>query len=251
MCRKCCLNARYHTFCSHPSKYLPKDFKQAYVSKKVGDIWRACTISQPVRRHKSKHTFFKIQYQKLKLYIKYMVSLRCKMLVKEELKKLGLQSQHVIVDLGVVEILEDIRKDQLVELKEKLLISGLELLDDSKSVLIEKVINVVMEMIHYSVENPVINYSNFISEKMHYDYTYLANIFSEVKGITLQQFIIIQKIERVKELLMFEELTLTKIANKLHYSSVAHLSNQFKKITGLTPTFFREVRHKRMVLENV
>jgi AraC-like DNA-binding protein len=180
-----------------------------------------------------------------------MVSLRCKMMVKEELQKLGLQSQHVIVDLGTVEILEDITDKQRNELKKKLLVSGLELLDDSRSIIIEKVINVVMEMIHYSNESPTINYSNYISEKLDYDYTYLANIFSEVKGITLQQFIIIQKIERVKELLLYEELNLTKIANLLRYSSVAHLSAQFKKVTGLTPTFFKQMKEKRMSLENV
>lgn len=180
-----------------------------------------------------------------------MVSLRCKMIVKEELKNLGLQSQHVIIDLGTVETLEDITEQQQQQLKKKLLISGLELLDDSKSILIEKILNVVMEMIHYSDELPVTNFSDYISEKLNYDYTYLANIFSEVKGITLQQFIIIQRIERVKELLLYDELTLTKIADKLHYSSVAHLSNQFKKVTGLTPSFFKHLRQKRLALENV
>jgi AraC-like DNA-binding protein len=173
------------------------------------------------------------------------------MMVMEELKKLGLQSEHVILDLGMVEILEDITEQQRQQLQKKLLISGLELLDDAKSILIEKILNVVMEMIHYSDELPVTNYSDYISEKLNYDYTYLANIFSEVKGVTLQQFIIIQKIERVKELLLYEELNLTKIADKLHYSSVAHLSNQFKKVTGLTPSFFKHMRKKRIALENV
>lgn len=180
-----------------------------------------------------------------------MVSLRCKKLVKDELKDLGLQSQHVNVDLGTVEILENITDEQREHLKKKLLISGLELLDDSKSILIEKIINVIMEMIHYSDEAPAVNYSDFISEKLNYDYTYLANIFSEVKGLTLQQFIIIQKIERAKELLLYEDLTLTKIARKLSYSSVAHLSTQFKKVTGLTPSFFKQMKQKRISLENV
>jgi AraC-like DNA-binding protein len=180
-----------------------------------------------------------------------MVSLRCKMMVKEELKKLGLQSQHVIVDLGLVEILEDITEQQREQLKKNLLISGLELLDDTKSVLIEKIINVIMEMIHYSDTSPTLNYSDYISKKLNYDYTYLANIFSEVKGLTLQQFIIIQKIERAKELLLYEEFNLTNIAHKLHYSSVAHLSNQFKKVTGLTPSFFKQLKQKRTALENV
>ena len=180
-----------------------------------------------------------------------MVSQRCKMLVKEELKNLGLQSEYVVVDLGVVEVLEDISEEQRKQLKKNLLISGLELLDDTKSILIEKIINVVMEVIHYSDALPATNFSDYLSEKLSYDYTYLANIFSEVKGITLQQFIIIQKIERAKELLLYEESSLTQIAKKLQYSSVAHLSNQFKKVTGLTPTFFKQMKQKRIAIENV
>ncbi len=179
----------------------------------------------------------------MKLYIKYMVSLRCKMMVKEELKKLGLR--YVSVDLGVVEIMESTTQVQLDQLKENLLMSGLELLEDKRSILIEKIKNVITEMIHYSDEIPKVNYSDYISEKLSYDYTYLANTFSEVKGITIQQFIIIHKIERIKELLLYDELTLSEIAYKLHYSSVAHLSNQFKKITGLTPTFYKQLKEKR------
>jgi len=186
----------------------------------------------------------------MKLYIKYMVSLRCKMMVKEELKKLGIK--YVIVDLGMVEILEDISKKQREQLKVNLLKSGLELLDDKKSILIEKIKNVITEMVHYSDELPKVNYSEYISEKLGYDYTYLANTFSEVKGITIQQFIISHKIERVKELLLYDELNLTEISYKLHYSSVAHLSNQFKKVTGLSPSFYKLLKQKRMKnLENV
>ncbi len=185
-----------------------------------------------------------------KLYIKYMVSLRCKMMVKEELKKLGLQ--YVVVDLGIIEILEDITTEQRKQLKENLLNSGLELLDDKKSILIEKIKNIIIEMIHYTDELPLVNYSDYISKKADYNYTYLANIFSEVKGITIQQFIIIHKIERVKELLIYDELNLTEIAYRLHYSSVAHLSNQFKKVTGLTPTFYKKLKEKRkMNLEDL
>jgi AraC-like DNA-binding protein len=172
------------------------------------------------------------------------------MMVQEELKKLGLQ--YVVVDLGVVEILEDITAEQHEQLKINLLRSGLELLDNKKSILIEKIKNVITEMIHYSDELPKVNYSDFISEKLGYDYTYLSNIFSEVKGITIQQFIIINKIERVKELLLYDELNLTEIAWKLHYSSVAHLSNQFKKVTGLSPSFYKQLKQKRKGnLENV
>lgn len=186
----------------------------------------------------------------MKLYIKYMVSLRCKMIVKEELSKLGLR--YVMVDLGVVEILEDITESQRERLKANLLKSGLELLDDKKAILIEKIKNVITEMIHYVDEVPKVNYSDYLSEKLNYDYTYLSNVFSEVKGITIQQFIIINKIERVKELLLYDELNLTEISYKLHYSSVAHLSNQFKKVTGLSPSFFKQLKQKRQGnLENL
>jgi AraC-like DNA-binding protein len=179
----------------------------------------------------------------MKLYIRYMVSLRCKMMVKEELKKLGLH--YVIVELGMIEILEDITDEQRNQLKENLLMSGLELLDDSRAILIEKIKGVIIEMIHYTDEMPKVNYSDYISEKLDYDYTYLANTFSEVKGITIQQFIILHKVERVKELLIYDQLSLTQISYKLHYSSVAHLSNQFKRITGLTPSFYKHLTHKR------
>lgn len=172
-----------------------------------------------------------------------MVSLRCKMLVMEELKKIGLN--YVFVDLGVVEIPINITLDQRNQLKKNLLKSGLELLDDKRSIIIEKIKNIIVEMIHYSDELPKVNYSDYISEKLGYDYTYLANMFSEVKGITIQQFIIIHKIERVKELLIYDELTLTEISHRLHYSSVAHLSNQFKKNTGLTPTYYKQLKNKR------
>ena len=165
------------------------------------------------------------------------------MIVREELNKLGLRL--IVVELGVVDIMEDITLDQREQLKINLLQSGLELLDDKKSILIEKIKNVIIEMIHYSDELPKINYSDFISEKLNYDYTYLSNIFSEVKGITIQQFIINHKIEKVKELLLYDELNLTEISYKLHYSSVSHLSKQFKKVTGLSPTFYKQLKEKR------
>lgn len=186
----------------------------------------------------------------MKIYIKYMVSLRCKMMVKAELEKLGIP--HKTIDLGMVEIPGNIDDEQREKLKKNLLNSGLELLDDKKSILIEKIKNVITEMIHYTDELPNVNYSDYISEKLDYDYTYLANTFSEVKGITIQQYIIINKIEKVKELLLYDELTLTEISHKLHYSSVAHLSTQFKKITGLTPSFYKKLKQKRMRnLENM
>ena len=186
----------------------------------------------------------------MKLYIKYMVSLRCKIMVKEELKKLGLR--YVVVDLGMVEVLEDITEVQRIQLGKNLLKSGLELLESKKSILIEKIKNVIIEMIHHSDELPKVSYSEFISEKLDYDYTYLANIFSKVKGITIQQYIILHKIEKVKELILYDELNLSEISYKLHYSSPAHLSNQFKKVTGLTPSFYKKMKFKRKQnLENM
>ena len=179
-----------------------------------------------------------------------MVSLRCKMLVKDELEKLGLTD--VVIALGMVDVLEDITAAQQEQLKVNLLRSGLELLDDKKAILIEKIKNVIIEMVHYADELPIINYSDYISQKLNYDYTYLSNIFSEVKGITIQQFIIVHKVERIKELLLYDELSLTEISNKLHYSSAAHLSNQFKKVTGLSPSFYRQLKEKRRAnLENL
>jgi AraC-like DNA-binding protein len=126
------------------------------------------------------------------------------------------------------------------------------MLDDKRSILIDKIKNVIIEMIHYNEEVPKVNYSVYISEILGYDYTYLSNIFSEVKGITIQQFIIIHKIEKVKELMLYDELNLTEISYRMNYSSVSHLSNQFKKITGLTPSFFKKMRKLRHdFLENV
>ena len=179
----------------------------------------------------------------MKLYVKYMVSLRCKMMVKEELEKLGIK--YIVINLGLIDTLEDITKEQRRRLSLNLLKSGLELLEDKKSILIEKIKNVITEMIHHSDELPKVNYSEYISQKLEYDYTYLANTFSEVKGITIQQYIILHKIERVKELILYDELSLSEISYKLHYSSPAHLSNQFKKVTGLTPSFFKKMKQKR------
>jgi AraC-like DNA-binding protein len=172
-----------------------------------------------------------------------MVSTRCKMAVKEELTKLGLH--FVLVDLGEVEIMEEISGDTLENLRQALLKSGLELMDDKKAILIEKIKSVITEMIHHSDTALKMNYSDYLSEKLNYDYTYLSNIFSEMKGITIQQFIIVHKIERVKELLLYDELSLTEISYKMHYSSVAHLSNQFKKVTGLSPSHYMQLKDKK------
>ncbi len=186
----------------------------------------------------------------MKLYIKYMVSIRCKMIVKSELTQLGLNYRQV--DLGIADVIENITTSQRDQLKVSLLRSGLELMDDKRSVLVERIKNVIIEMIHYADSLPATKKSVYISEKLDYDYTYLANLFSEVTGTTIEQFIIAHKIELVKELILYDELNLTQIAYKMHYSSVAHLSTQFKKITGLTPTYFKKLKVKRFnTLENL
>lgn len=172
-----------------------------------------------------------------------MVSNRCKMAVKEELKKLGLH--FILVDLGEVDVMEDITADQREQLKEALLVSGLELMDDKKAIMIEKIKNIIVEMVHHTDDGLKVNFSNFLSEKLDHNYTYLANLFSEVQGTTIEQFIILHKIERIKELIIYDELNITEIAWKMNYSSVAHLSNQFKKVTGLSPSHFKQLKDKR------
>lgn len=179
----------------------------------------------------------------MKLYIKYMVSNRCKILVKESLKDLGLH--FIVVELGVVEIMETLSIQQLDSLKAVLNESGLELMDDKRAMLIERIKTVIIEMVHHSEELPKTNFSDFISEKLNHDYTYLANLFSEVQGTTIEQFIIAHKVERIKELIIYGELNITEIAYKMNYSSVAHLSSQFKKVTGLTPTHFKQLKDKK------
>lgn len=186
----------------------------------------------------------------MKLYIKYMVSSRCKMLVKEELTKLGLH--FVLIDMGVAEIMENIPASTREQLRMALLQSGLELMDDKKAILIEKIKNVIVEMIHHTDDAPKTNFSDYISSKLDYDYTYLANLFSEVQGTTIEKYIISHKIERIKELIIYGEHNLTEIAYIMHYSSVAHLSNQFKKSTGLTPSHFKNLKDKRrMPIEDI
>jgi AraC-like DNA-binding protein len=179
----------------------------------------------------------------LKLFIKYMVSERCKMAVKEELKKLGLH--FIVVDLGEVEIMENITAEQREQVKSALRNSGLELMDDKKAVLIEKIKNAIVEMVHHTDEVIKVNFSDYLAEKLKHDYTYLANMFSEVQGTTIEQFVISHKIERIKELIIYGELNITEIAWKMNYSSVAHLSNQFKKMTGLSPSHFKQLKDKR------
>lgn len=183
------------------------------------------------------------EIQNLKLYVKYMVSNRCKTAVKDILKKMKLH--FIVVELGEVDIMENLTSDQREEIRALLLSSGLQLMDDKKAVLIERIKNAIIEMVHHTDESLKVNFSNYLSEKLDHDYTYLSNLFSEVQGTTIEQFVIAHKIERIKELIIYGELNITEIAWKMNYSSVAHLSNQFKKMTGLTPSHFKQLKDKR------
>jgi AraC-like DNA-binding protein len=186
----------------------------------------------------------------MKLYIKNMVCSRCKMVVKDELLRQGLHP--LSVELGEAEISEDLNAEQKLELDNGLLPFGFQLIDDKKSRLIEKIKNILVEIVHYSEEQLKTNLSVHLSQQVHHDYNYLSKIFSEVQGTTIEKYFIAQKIERVKELLVYDELTLNEIAYKLNYSSTSHLSKQFKKVTGLTPSHFKRLReNKRNPLEEL
>lgn len=172
-----------------------------------------------------------------------MVSTSCKNAARDALREMGLH--FIIVELGEVELMETLNLSQREELKTKLLASGLELMDDKRSVLIERIKNVVIHMVHYTEEALLINFSDYLSEKLQLDYTYMSNLFSEVQGTTIEQYIISNKVERIKELIIYNELNISEIAWKMHYSSVAHLSNQFKKVTGLSPTHFKQLKDRK------
>jgi AraC-like DNA-binding protein len=179
-----------------------------------------------------------------------MVCIRCQIVVKSELEKLGLHYRNV--KIGEADIIEDISSEQLAKIDIALKKSGLLLMDNKKSVLVEKIKIAIIELVHYSENQIKVNLSDYLSEKLNYDYTYLANLFSEVKGVTIEKFYLTHKIEKVKELIVYDELNISEIAFKMHYSSVAHLSNQFKKITGLTPSHFKKLKNKRRItLEDV
>jgi len=186
----------------------------------------------------------------MKLFIQNMVSLRCKMKVISELEKLDLL--YTSVELGEVQLKVPICEKVRMNLKTELHKSGLELMDDKKAMLIEKIINIIVEMVHYSDEPLATNFSIFLSEKLQRDYRKLAEIFAATKGITIEHFIILHKIERIKELIIYDELNISEISYKMNYSSVAHLSQQFKKVTGLTPSFFKNMmKRKRYNLEDL
>jgi YesN/AraC family two-component response regulator len=172
-----------------------------------------------------------------------MVCIRCQMAVKYELEKLGLH--HTRVELGEAEITEDLSAEQLDNLNTSLKKIGLELLNDKKNITVEKIKAIIIELVHFNEDQIKTNLSDYLSEKLNHNYTYLSNLFSEIKGTSIENFYLSNKIEKVKELLLYDELNLTEIAYKLHYSSVAHLSNQFKKMTGLTPSHFKNLKNNK------
>jgi AraC family transcriptional regulator len=179
-----------------------------------------------------------------------MVCNRCILVVEQELHKLNIDSRKIT--LGEVETTAELPKGTIEQLEKNLDALGFELLDNSKQQLIEKIKNIIIQQIHHKQEENNLNYSEILSKSLHKDYSYLSSLFSEVEGITIEKYIINQKIEKVKELIIYDELSLSEIAYKLGYSSVAHLSNQFKKITGLTPSHFRQVgQNKRKPLDKV
>jgi AraC-like DNA-binding protein len=175
----------------------------------------------------------------MKIFIQHMVSLRCKMMVRSVLNKLEIEFKSI--ELGEVELMKIPSESNRIALQEELHKSGLELMDDKKAILIESIINIIVEMVHYSDDLPKINFSDFLAKKLGQEYHKMAETFSKTKGITIEHFIILHKIERIKELIIYDKLNLTEISYKMNYSSVAHLSNQFKQITGLTPTFFKSL----------
>lgn len=183
----------------------------------------------------------------MKLYVKYMVSQRCIMMVKQNLKEVGIKS--VYVHLGEIEMEGRISPEKRERLQVALLTSGLELMDDKRAILVEHIKTIIIELIHHSDEELKVNFSNYLSEKLNHNYTYLANLFSKSEGMTIEHFMIIHRIERAKELIIYDELNLTEISYMLHYSNVSHLSYQFKKVTGLTPTFYKKM--KRRVRKNI
>ncbi len=187
----------------------------------------------------------------MKLHIKYMVSSRCKMLVKAELDKLDIS--YTDIELGEVKLSKPVTTDQYAELQTSLMKSGLELIEDKKAILAEKIRVAVVELIHYSDDVSKVNFADYISQKLDQQYSYLTTVFSEVTNTTIEQYVIIHKIERVKELLLYNDLTLTEISHKLNYSSLAHLSAQFKKVTGMTPTHFKKLKEhtRRLTLDSL
>lgn len=185
-----------------------------------------------------------------KLIIKNMVCNRCIMVVQHELDKLNINVKHIA--LGEVITEKELTHSEKKKVQASLEPLGFELIDDKKSRLIEKIKNIIIDLVHHLDNNTKRNLSDILSEELHHDYNYLSNLFSEVEGATIEKYFISQKIERVKELLVYDELSLSEIAFRLNYSSVAYLSNQFKKVTGLTPSHFKQIKEiKRKPLDKV
>lgn len=179
----------------------------------------------------------------VKLHIKNMVCNRCIMVVEELLQKMGLEP--VSVKLGYVTLAKEPSEKLMNQLKLELERLGFELIDDKRIMLIEQVKNAIVELVHHNNSSLKTNLSDYITAKLPHDYSYISNLFSEVEGTTIEKYFIAQKIERVKELLVYGELSLTEISDMMNYSSAAHLSNQFKKVTGLTPSHFRKIGENR------
>ena len=179
----------------------------------------------------------------VRICIKYMITIRCIMVVKSELEKLGFH--YRTVELGEAEIIEDISPEQMDRLNIALKKIGLELMEDQKSILVEKIKAIIIDLVHFKDDQIKVNLSEYLSEKLGHNYSFMSNLFSEVKGTTIESFFLTHRIERIKELLMYDELSLTEIAYRLHFSSVAHLSNHFKKMTGLTPSQFKNLKNKK------
>ena len=184
------------------------------------------------------------KFKQMELYIKYMVSHRCKLVVMSALDEMGVQ--YGPVELGKVNVARELTAEQIDQLATTLMRSGLELLDNKSAILVEKIKGIIIEMIHYSEEVPKVNFSHHISDKLSFNYTYLANLFSQTTGTTIEHYIIVQKVERIKELLLYDNVNISEISYRMDYSSPAHLSNQFKKITGLTPSYFKKLKKYRM-----
>lgn len=184
------------------------------------------------------------------LHIKNMVCNRCKMVVKSELEKLGYNPIHV--DLGEVTLENELSNQEKALIDKTLHLVGFSIIDDKKSRLIEKIKTLIVELVHHNNNELRTNLSDYLSSQLHHDYKYITTLFTEVEGTTIEKYFIAQKIERVKELLVYDELSLSEIAYLLNYSSVAHLSAQFKKVTGLTPSHFKLIRtEKRKPLDGL
>lgn len=186
----------------------------------------------------------------MKIYVKNMACESCKIILKEALEELDIST--IKIELGEIEVKEELTTSEKKKLNSKIKKAGLELLEKKQGILIEKIRTVIIDYVYNSDEKPVIKFSVLLSEKLNHSYTYLANFFSEIEASTIEQYVISLKVERIKELIILEEHTLSAIAFKLHYSSVSHLSNQFKKATGLTPSHFKRLKEKRRItIQNI